>query len=205
MSSPTYEELAIRTEAPITPEVLSRLASSARAIHAIVGKLTELGELADHYKRFIFYGKPLDRIGICEELGDGQWYDAVLCSVLDTTFSAEQSRNIEKLRARFPNQFTTTDALNRNLTVERAILETLERTDAMSSNVQKFILETVRLNHGLTSDGLVQKMFGEAGLNSPAAIQICDAAAGGMVDSGQLRMSPNASGDMVFQTASPAG
>ena len=124
MPQENYEQLALRTEAPITPEVLARLAESARAIHAIIGKLTELGELADHYKRYVFYGKPLDRVGICEELGDGQWYDAVLCSVLDTTFAREQDRNIRKLQARFPNQFQTTDAILRDLYRERVILET---------------------------------------------------------------------------------
>lgn len=92
-------------------------------LHAIIGKATESGELLEALFDAAIYGKPLDRINIIEEVGDGFWYDAVLMHALDFNFGQAQAINIEKLRARFPNKFTEYDAQNRDLNAERKILE----------------------------------------------------------------------------------
>jgi hypothetical protein len=42
---------------------------------------------------------------------------------IKTTFGVVFETNITKLRARYPNKFTEADALNRDLTKERKILE----------------------------------------------------------------------------------
>lgn len=93
-------------------------------IHGVIGKITEAGELAEALLKSIESGQPVDLINLLEEVGDGQWYDAIICSALGTTFDHVQQVNISKLRARFPNKFTEYDANNRNLDVERQILET---------------------------------------------------------------------------------
>ena len=41
-----------------------------RLMHAKEGIVTEAGELADQFKRHIFYRQPLDRLNVIEELGD---------------------------------------------------------------------------------------------------------------------------------------
>ena len=119
-----YQELALRTESPITPELIERLTGNARAVHAFFGLLTETGELADGFKRAIFYGKPLDTTNIKEEVGDVFWYLAILCDILGINFIDCMSANIEKLRKRFPTKYSHEAALNRDLEAERKVLET---------------------------------------------------------------------------------
>lgn len=120
--SETYEQLAKRTEAPITPELLQRLTPEARALHAIMGLTTEVGELTDIWKRRIFYGREIDLVNAREEIGDMLWYLAILCDCVGTTIPAEQARNIAKLRARYPERFTDDKALCRDLVAEREVL-----------------------------------------------------------------------------------
>lgn len=45
--------------------------------HGACGMLTELGEIADAYKKHEVYGKPFDRTNVLEELGDFMWYAAL--------------------------------------------------------------------------------------------------------------------------------
>lgn len=118
-----YQELALRTESPITPELIERLTGNARAVHAFFGLLTETGELADGFKRAIFYGKPLDTTNIKEEVGDVFWYLAILCDTLGISFIDCMEANIEKLRKRFPTKYSHEAALNRDLEAERKVLE----------------------------------------------------------------------------------
>lgn len=112
----------MRTEAPITPELLQRLTPEARALHAIMGLTTEVGELTDVWKRRIFYGREIDVVNAREEIGDVLWYLAILCDCVGTTIPEEQARNIAKLRARYPERFTDDKALSRDLVAEREIL-----------------------------------------------------------------------------------
>jgi NTP pyrophosphatase (non-canonical NTP hydrolase) len=119
-----YIEEALRTESPITPELVDRLTGNARAVHAFFGLLTEMGELADGFKRAIFYGKSLDTTNIKEEVGDVLWYLAILMDTLGIDFEQCMEANIAKLRNRYPEKYSHESALNRDLTAERQILET---------------------------------------------------------------------------------
>lgn len=92
-------------------------------LHGCIGASTEAGELLDAYKKVHFYSKPLDVINVKEEIGDIMWYVAILCRELDLNMEDILNTNINKLRARFPNKFTSHDALNRDLDNERSILE----------------------------------------------------------------------------------
>lgn len=119
-----FVKLAVRTEAPVTEEVIKRLTKSARLVHAALGKLTEIGEFADELKKHIFYGKPLDPVNLMEEIGDGAWYDALALDSMggsDLDFVLEKV--IAKLKKRYPEKFTEKDALNRDLEAERKVLE----------------------------------------------------------------------------------
>jgi hypothetical protein len=91
-------------------------------IHAIIGKATESCELLELLQNTI-NGEAFDATNFREELGDGMWYDAIGLKAVDGTFEAEQVRNIQKLRSRYPNKFTEYDAVNRDLKKERDILE----------------------------------------------------------------------------------
>lgn len=67
---------------PYLQTVLNRAAPMEPAkqlIHAQLGMLTEVGELADAFKREMAYGKPLDAVNIVEEIGDVFWYFVLYC------------------------------------------------------------------------------------------------------------------------------
>lgn len=91
--------------------------------HGIIGMATEAGELLDAMKKTLFYGKPLDRTNIIEEIGDIYYYAQVTLDELGVTPAEVKERNINKLRARYPDKFTTEAALCRDLDAERKVLE----------------------------------------------------------------------------------
>lgn len=118
-------KLATRTEAPVTPEMIERFSNpeTIRIFHYIAGLVTEAGEALDQLKKHLFYGKPLDKVNLKEELGDSDWYMNLGCSVLDTTMQEVEEANIKKLYKRYGEKFSEDAALIRNLDEERKVLE----------------------------------------------------------------------------------
>lgn len=127
MENRTYIENALKTESLDFVKIQERLSDEkvVRGLHASLGMVTEAGELADVFKKHLFYGKPIDWVNLEEEVGDLFWYVAVLVDVLGKTeFDGILQKNIDKLAKRYPNQqFTETSAINRDLDGERKILE----------------------------------------------------------------------------------
>lgn len=117
MSNKQFTIDSLRTES------LNYYPQNPRVLHASMGLVTEAAELQDALKKASFYGKELDITNIKEEAGDMLWYLALLFDAIGTDFETEQARVIAKLKARFPDKFTEEKAENRNLTVERSILE----------------------------------------------------------------------------------
>jgi len=115
----SYQQDALRTEST----VFNMEDGDARLLHAGIGLATESGEFLDALKKHVFYGKPLDRTNLKEEVGDLMWYCAIALDELDSTFSEVQDTNIAKLRARYPDKFTEERAETRDLVKEREILE----------------------------------------------------------------------------------
>lgn len=98
-----YQKAALRTEA-------ERATIGERLNHCQIGLHTEAGEFATVVKRHIFYGKPLTEEMLAnakEELGDAMWYLAIGAEALGTTLEQLAIDNIAKLRARFPDKFST--------------------------------------------------------------------------------------------------
>lgn len=118
-----YISGAIRTESPASAEVNARMARSVRGLHAAMGVATEAGELVDAFKKHIFYGKPLDKVNVVEEVGDLFWYLAILADDLGFTFEECMQANLKKLRLRYPEKYDDRLALERDLASERASLE----------------------------------------------------------------------------------
>lgn len=92
-------------------------------MHSIIGKATEAGELLELLHDVLFDGTAFDEVNFIEEIGDGQWYDAIGLAAVKCTFDECQRINIGKLRQRFPEKFTEHDANNRDLFAERRVLE----------------------------------------------------------------------------------
>ena len=95
-------------------------------LHGVLGLITEAAELAEVLKKQHAYGKPIDRVNLKEELGDVLWYLPLLCRALDTDMESIAEMNIAKLKLRYPNKFSKEDAITRNLTAERGLLETYD-------------------------------------------------------------------------------
>ena len=98
-------------------------AEDAHLLHMTVGVSGEAGELLDPLKKTIFYGKSLDKINLDEEIGDILWYVAIYLNARGITFEQIMQQNIDKLRARYPEKFTSEHAINRDLDAEREALE----------------------------------------------------------------------------------
>ena len=94
-----------------------------RLMHGTIGIVTEAAELLDAFKRHLFYGAELDEVNVKEELGDIEWYAAIIRDELNVTQDEIQETNIRKLVARYNKQFSEDSANNRNLDTERQILE----------------------------------------------------------------------------------
>lgn len=125
ITSENYVDHVLRTDCPITPELMSRISKpeTIRLLHAAMGLATEAAELLDMLKKHIFYGRQLDMVNAAEEVGDSQWYAGIAIDVMKTTMDDILTMNIDKLKLRYPEKFTESDALNRNLVEERAFLE----------------------------------------------------------------------------------
>lgn len=105
------------------PDGLHLNTQQAEILHHALGLATEAAEILDMLKKHLIYGKPLDLVNLGEELGDCAWYEAGLLRILKKTRSEIERVNIAKLAKRYPDKFSATAALHRDLTGERQLLE----------------------------------------------------------------------------------
>lgn len=92
-------------------------------IHAVLGIATEAGELLEQLQRVIVDGLAFDKVNAIEEGGDCVWYLPLLANSCGVSFVEMQKINNRKLRKRYPEKFTCSDANNRDLEGEREVLE----------------------------------------------------------------------------------
>lgn len=78
-----------------------------------LGLTGESGEFADLLKKHLGHGHPLDKDKALKELGDVLWYVARLADELDASLSDVATANVEKLRVRYPDGFSTAASLTR--------------------------------------------------------------------------------------------
>lgn len=91
-------------------------------IHAALGIFTEATEMLEAILKGM-KGKKLDEVNIFEELGDTEWYMAMMYRALNKTPYEAKTVNIDKLRKRYPNKFESSQAIDRDISEERKILE----------------------------------------------------------------------------------
>lgn len=116
MDLKTYAEQASRTM-PILEDM------QKDNMHMILGMVTEVGELADVFKKNMAYGKEIDWTNVYEELGDLMWYVINFCTVNAIDLETVLHINIRKLETRYPEKFSGEAAINRDVQKERATLE----------------------------------------------------------------------------------
>jgi NTP pyrophosphatase (non-canonical NTP hydrolase) len=122
-----YIQEVLRTESKDLKLIEDRICNLKiiRLDHAADGMCTEAGEFKDVLKKWKYYGKEIDLINLEEELGDLCYYIGLACDVLGTDFDKIQRKNINKLKARYSEKFTENEGINRNLDIERQVLEGL--------------------------------------------------------------------------------
>lgn len=101
-----YQKLAMTT---LNPE----LDKKDILINGVMGLCGESGEVIDIVKKHLAQGHDLDREKIIKELGDVAWYMAEIATVLDVELEEVLTLNIEKLKKRYPEGFSTEKSLNR--------------------------------------------------------------------------------------------
>jgi len=94
-----------------------------RVFHSIIGIATESTELCEALYDVLLRKGELDVVNLLEENGDIHWYQAIMMDALGGDWEGIFNTNIEKLRARYPDKFTSDKAINRDLEAEREILE----------------------------------------------------------------------------------
>lgn len=83
---------------------------------AALGLTGEAGEVADIVKKVVHHRHPLDeatRAKLVKELGDVLWYIAHAANVLEISLDDIAHANVEKLRKRYPDGFSSERSINR--------------------------------------------------------------------------------------------
>lgn len=130
MDNTTYMTGVLTTESNDFNAIAERLKDpkTIRLLHAAQGMVTEAAEFMDVMKKHIFYGKPIDEVNLVEEIGDCRWYECIAMNELNVSAEQVQAINNKKLTdkkaGRYKKgEFTSVDAILRNLDSERNILE----------------------------------------------------------------------------------
>jgi len=103
----SYQEEALRTS--------DRTNDGVNLGVCALGLCGESGEFADHVKKHIAQGHYLDREKLKLELGDILWYIAVAADALNEPLSNIVEMNVQKLRKRYPDGFSTERSVNRTV------------------------------------------------------------------------------------------
>ena len=119
MNYKDYQEASKRT----FPKGHDLNSVTMEVLHCVIGASTETAELLDAMKKHIYYNKLLDVVNVGEEIGDIMWYLSNLCRLLGLDMDLILEQNINKLKVRYPDKFSTENAINRNLNEERKTLE----------------------------------------------------------------------------------
>ena len=101
-----YQKLAMTTLNKEIPE-------DQIIINACLGLSGEVGEVNDLIKKHLFQGHPLNKDDLINELGDIAWYLAEAATALNISLEEILLKNIEKLKKRFPDGFSTEKSINR--------------------------------------------------------------------------------------------
>ena len=100
MTANEYQKLAMRTLNP-------QLDKKDFLINGVMGLCGEAGEAIDIVKKHLAQGHELDREHLIRELGDIAWYLAETAEALDVSLEEVLERNIEKLKKRYPQGFSS--------------------------------------------------------------------------------------------------
>lgn len=113
MNMTDYQALAARTINPEQPD-------KEKLINFVFGLAGESGETIDLLKKIIFHGHDLEtnRDKLALELGDCLWYITGIATAAGINLDDIAKRNIEKLKARYPDGFSEERSIKRAVDTE---------------------------------------------------------------------------------------
>ena len=103
-----YQTAALRTAQT------DKLTARELLLNAALGLCGESGEVADLLKKYHFQGHNLDLDHVAKELGDIAWYLAVGAYSIGYDLEKILQMNVDKLKARYPDGFSTDRSLHRD-------------------------------------------------------------------------------------------
>ncbi|MBQ9263967.1 MAG: nucleoside triphosphate pyrophosphohydrolase family protein [Clostridia bacterium] len=106
MEANEYQRLAMITLNPA-------LSEKDVLINGVMGLCGEAGEAIDLVKKHLAQGHPLDKERQAKELGDVAWYLAETAQAIGYPLDDILRMNIDKLKARYPEGFSTERSLCR--------------------------------------------------------------------------------------------
>ena len=101
-----YQQLALTT-------MNKELSDREVLINSVMGLCGESGEVIDIVKKHVSHGHELNREKLIDELGDVAWYLAECSYAVGVSLEEVLLRNIEKLKKRYPDGFSTERSINR--------------------------------------------------------------------------------------------
>ena len=102
-----YQTAALRTAQT------DQLTARELLLNSALGLCGESGEVADLLKKYHFQGHNLDLDHVAKELGDISWYLAVGAYAIGYDLETILQMNVDKLKARYPDGFSTDRSLHR--------------------------------------------------------------------------------------------
>lgn len=98
-------------------------AMGMRRLHALMGMVTEAGEIAAAAGTALRHFTDVDLVNVLEEVGDFHWYEAVLLDDAALPLTVPLEMCAQKLVKRYGSKYNDQGALNRDLAAERSTLE----------------------------------------------------------------------------------
>jgi NTP pyrophosphatase (non-canonical NTP hydrolase) len=84
-----------------------------RLLDAAAGLAEEAGEVLALVRKHLFQQHALDRERLAKELGDALWCLSIVAATSGLSLDAVARANVEKLRARYPDGFTSDASIAR--------------------------------------------------------------------------------------------
>lgn len=90
-------------------------------LHMALGLTDEVGEVVKLFKKELAYGKPVDKKELEEEMGDLMWFLVNMADINGIDMEDVMEKNVEKLKKRYSEKFTSEEALNRDTDNEQKV------------------------------------------------------------------------------------
>lgn len=105
----TFQEYQKQALSFLNPEIRQEQLLNLVAL----GLNGESGQVADYLKKVRYHNHKMDNDTMIKQLGDVLWYLAISAQALKISFNDIATKNIEKLKIRYPHGWDSNNSINR--------------------------------------------------------------------------------------------